>query len=67
DNDQSELGDIDGDGIVGSLDYSILRRALINPDQELELDTADLNQDGMINSMDIALFRQYLTGRRESL
>ncbi|TYQ16523.1 UNVERIFIED_CONTAM: Highly conserved protein containing a thioredoxin domain [Acetivibrio alkalicellulosi] len=57
-------GDVNGDGIVNSIDYVLLRRFLLEiisdfpcPNGKL---AADVNDDGVINSLDIVLLRRFL-------
>jgi hypothetical protein len=47
------IGDINGDRIVNSLDYSLLKLRWLTSDQ-----SADLNDDGIVNSIDYSLLKQ---------
>lgn len=55
-------GDIDGDGEISSIDYSVLMRYLLEIIKELPVqkEAADLNGDGIIDSLDLTLLRRYL-------
>lgn len=63
-----DLGDVNVDGKVDSIDFAYMRMCLLGIIKELPYeqftDTAlgDLNSDGIFNSIDFAKMRQYLTG-----
>ena len=64
-------GDVTGDGIVDSADYTYLRKYLLGntstlPSVDWEI-TADVNQDGSIDSGDYTIMRSYLLGKISSL
>lgn len=58
------MGDLNGDGIVNSSDYSILTRYIIEVISEFPVpygtSAADLNGDGIINSLDCTLMQRYI-------
>ena len=54
------IGDLNGDRIVNSLDYVLMRRYLLNIDVDIFHRGADLNDDNMINSLDYVLLRRIL-------
>ncbi|MFW6305842.1 MAG: glycoside hydrolase family 9 protein [Bacillota bacterium] len=63
--DDKNLGDVDGDGMISSLDYAALRKE--NTGQTVSnfiFDNADIDEDGSITSLDTVMLRQYLTGAR---
>ncbi|MFZ5988341.1 MAG: glycoside hydrolase family 9 protein [Bacillota bacterium] len=57
-------GDMSGDGLVNSTDYTLLKRHLLGtinwfpPGPDLR--TVDLNGDGLVNSTDLTLLKRYL-------
>ncbi|TYQ15320.1 UNVERIFIED_CONTAM: Subtilisin-like serine proteases [Acetivibrio alkalicellulosi] len=59
-------GDINGDGLVNSTDYILLRRYILGISGVLDdakkefYYVADLNGDGLVNSTDCVLLRRYL-------
>lgn len=57
-------GDIDGDGIVSSTDFAILKRHVLSIREisEDKLYNADVYEDGSITSTDCALMKKYLLG-----
>lgn len=60
----SDLGDLDGDGDITSLDLGVLRMHLLGI-RELNganLSNADMNGDGEVNAIDFAYIRMYLLG-----
>ncbi|MFZ5986643.1 MAG: carbohydrate-binding protein [Bacillota bacterium] len=56
------LGDLNGDGSVDSLDYQLLRRHLlrITPLTGTYLSNADVNKDGSVDSTDYTLMKRYI-------
>ncbi|MBR6676241.1 MAG: dockerin type I repeat-containing protein [Clostridia bacterium] len=64
--DEREVGDINGDGLVNSLDANYLARALGGA-YEIKAGTAeayaaDLNGDGKINALDVNIFKRLVAG-----
>ncbi|RCX09108.1 dockerin type I repeat protein [Anaerobacterium chartisolvens] len=59
---QSEKGDLNGDGKVDSIDYSLLRRYILELDSDINIEAADLNSDGNVNSADLAMLKRVLLG-----
>ncbi|TYQ15397.1 UNVERIFIED_CONTAM: endoglucanase Cel9N [Acetivibrio alkalicellulosi] len=54
-------GDLNGDGIVNSTDYILLRRLVLEiPVNNVNLLAADVNADGLINSTDCIILRRYI-------
>ena len=55
-------GDLDGDGYITSVDYTLLKRYLLEIVKEFPVkkEAADLNGDGSINSLDLTLLKRYL-------
>lgn len=58
------LGDLNGDNLVNSTDYAILKRHLldISPLTGNALKNADVNKDSKVDSTDYALMRRYILG-----
>ncbi|NLL07265.1 MAG: carbohydrate-binding protein [Clostridiaceae bacterium] len=59
------MGDVDGDGIVTSLDFGIFRSYLISASNLHDLSnkwSADVNSDGSVDSLDFGYMRKYLLG-----
>ena len=50
----SDLGDINGDGSVDSLDYSLLKTYILNNQTVIDKEAADINSDGYIASIDFS-------------
>lgn len=68
---QCVYGDVNGDSIVDSADYTLLRKYLIGnisslPSQDWRI-AGDLNLDGSIDSADYTILRSYLLGNLPSL
>lgn len=63
--DEVKLGDINFDGEINSIDYALLKSALLgrtNLSAEAEK-AADLDKNGEVNSIDYALLKSYLLGK----
>jgi len=56
------FGDVNDDGVVNSMDVSLLRMYLAGHSVVINAANADVNADGVINSMDLTLLRMYLAG-----
>ena len=60
------IGDIDGNGIVNSTDFMILKKYIIGVIDEFPsqfcMMAADVNSDTDINSTDYAMMKRYLLG-----
>lgn len=57
------IGDIDGDGLVNAIDFALLKKYLLTPEEALseeKLWAGDVNGDGTVNAIDIALMKKYL-------
>ncbi|TYQ16722.1 UNVERIFIED_CONTAM: dockerin type I repeat protein [Acetivibrio alkalicellulosi] len=56
------LGDLNGDGIINSIDYVLMKRYILEIDTDIPAgnSSADLNGDGQINSSDYILLRRYI-------
>lgn len=67
-NQDLETGDINGDGVIDSIDFSYLRKYLLNRIDALPNDDllADMNEDDSIDSLDIAALRKYLLNPNQS-
>ncbi|TYQ17804.1 UNVERIFIED_CONTAM: endo-1,4-beta-xylanase [Acetivibrio alkalicellulosi] len=56
-----KYGDLNGDGVINSTDYILLRRYVLQVTTSLpNIDAADLNGDGRIDSSDVILLRRYI-------
>lgn len=53
-------GDINGDGLINSTDYTLLKRYTLKIMQDIDLKAADLNLDGFVNSTDLTILRRYI-------
>lgn len=64
---QLQIGDVNGDNNVDSLDFALMKKFLLNSNNVFPVQDSlwvgDLDGDGNINSLDFALFRQYLVGK----
>jgi hypothetical protein len=60
-------GDVTGDGIVDTADYTMLNRYLIGKSAEINTNSADVNLDGIIDTADQMLIKRYLVGKIQSL
>ncbi|MEJ6951299.1 endo-1,4-beta-xylanase [Natronospora cellulosivora (SeqCode)] len=60
------IGDLNGDGVINSLDYTILGRYLLDEISEFPVANgevlADINGDGVIDSRDLVLLGRYVVG-----
>ncbi|PYG87376.1 dockerin type I repeat protein [Ruminiclostridium sufflavum DSM 19573] len=61
-----KYGDVNGDGIVDSLDYALYKKYLLNTVSEFpagnNIDCADVNGDKSADALDFALLKAYLLG-----
>ena len=55
-------GDLNEDGEINNLDFSLLQRYLNGWEVSVRLQAADVNADGLINNKDYALLQRYLNG-----
>ena len=55
----SQYGDLSGDGLINSIDTSILNRHILEKATLYDITAADLNGDKVINSTDYALMQIY--------
>ncbi len=61
-----KYGDVNGDGQLNSLDYALMRKAILGQDLSnitFDYDAADLTGDGIFNSLDYGWFNKYLLGQ----
>ena len=60
------IGDLNGDGAIDALDYSLMKQFLIGTVTDLpvqdDLYAADLDGDAKITALDLSLLKQYLLG-----
>ena len=54
------LGDVNNDGILDSVDVTLISRAIANMYvfSDYDMISADVNCDGIVNSLDVALFQR---------
>ena len=58
------IGDVNGDGDVTSLDFVLLRRAVVGQE---DVPFGDIDGDGMLTPMDVALCSYILLGRIQAV
>ncbi len=60
------IGDLNGDGAIDALDYSLTKQMLLGLVTDLpvqdDLYAADVDGDGSVNALDLSLQKQYLLG-----
>lgn len=56
-------GDVNGDGVVNSIDSNMLKRNLTDISVEIAFDESDINVDGTVNSMDSNLLKRIIAGQ----
>lgn len=66
-----EIGDVNGDGSINSIDFAKLRMYLLGmieifPNTSVHY-ASDINRDGSVNSLDFAMLRKYLLGTIKTL
>lgn len=54
-NNKDILGDVDGNGVINNLDYSILLRFVSGGSVEITAENADMDSNGSVNNLDLAL------------
>jgi endoglucanase len=60
---QTKYGDINTDGEIDSIDFSLLKIYLLGKSQIIDTKSADLNLDGSIDAIDFSIFKRYLLGQ----
>lgn len=60
----SIVGDVNNDGRIDSFDVVLLRKAIVNSDLSLEMESADVNGDNIIDVMDLRELQQFVLGER---
>lgn len=62
----SVIGDLNGDGAIDVIDYSLMKKVLLGSIADLpvkdDIQAADLDGDGKITALDFSLLKQYLLG-----
>lgn len=53
-------GDVNDDGVVDALDFSLLKKYLLDGKANINLKNADLNDDGFIDSLDFVALKKVL-------
>ena len=62
-NDQTVVGDVNGDGSVNISDVTVLIDYLLGSDMAtVDMDAADVNSDGLINISDVTILIDMLLG-----
>ncbi|MEJ6950683.1 glycoside hydrolase family 9 protein [Natronospora cellulosivora (SeqCode)] len=56
------IGDVNDDGVINSLDYTVLTRYLVGHNVDINYEAADVNFDNLINSLDAVVLGRYLLG-----
>ncbi|RCX14833.1 beta-xylosidase [Anaerobacterium chartisolvens] len=56
------LGDLNSDGKVDSIDFTLMKKHLLGLETLEDLAPADLDGNGSVNSLDFSLLKQYLLG-----
>ncbi len=56
----SVIGDINGDGKVNSIDYTLMKNAILEGTSDLDLKIWDLNGDSKINSIDLIAIKKII-------
>lgn len=58
------FGDIDGNGVINSFDYMLLKRSVLGTSvlTDQQKAAADINKDGVVNSFDYALLKRSVLG-----
>ncbi len=58
------IGDINNDGYINSFDVVLLRKAIVNSDLSLKMESADVNGDNIIDVRDLRELQQFVLGER---
>jgi len=64
-NNEIKYGDVNNDGVVNSMDYSLIKRFILNKvilTQE-QIKVADVDGDGSVTSLDYSLVKRYILGK----
>ncbi len=51
---ENKIGDVNGDRVVDSLDFSLLKSYILNNETSLDKEAADINSDGRVDSLDFS-------------
>lgn len=54
------LGDLNGDGVIDTLDATLLSRYILGMNVNLKLEAADINGDGIIDTLDATLLSRHV-------
>ena len=61
------LGDLNGDGSLDALDYSIMKMYILDSIKDLpvefDIEVGDLNDDKVIDAIDLAILKQYILNK----
>lgn len=60
------VGDVNNDSRIDSFDVVLLRKAIVNSDSSLKIESADLNGDNIIDSRDLRELEQFVLGNRNN-
>lgn len=53
-------GDLNGDGSINAIDYSVMRRYILEGTGNISLEAADVDESGIVNALDYSLMRRYM-------
>ncbi|NLL73203.1 MAG: carbohydrate-binding protein [Clostridiales bacterium] len=59
----SSKGDVNGDGDIDAIDFSILKSYVLRRDSLLDEEAADINSDGQVDSLDLSLLKSMLLNK----
>lgn len=60
------VGDVNNDSRIDSFDVVLLRKAIVNSDSSLKIESADLNGDNIIDARDLRELEQFVLGNRNN-
>lgn len=54
------LGDLNGDKSIDALDFAAMKKYLLDPSIDIDVEAADMNDDGEINALDLVALKKIL-------
>lgn len=60
------VGDVNNDSRIDSFDVVLLKKAIVNSDSSLKIESADLNGDNIIDARDLRELEQFVLGNRNN-